>query len=154
MQHIDAKHGPQLHFRGIWSCLSDSIRSTPQECVCHLHFKPTLIDSSPTPPIPTFFNASHLTSLEEVTLSVDCRSCLDILPGHRFHTNHSENLIQRRLMIALRLLQSLPRQRGDTAFKFLKFTTFSIIHSEPPASASSIIMQFLNQHADTLKIIS
>jgi len=47
------------------------------------------------------------------------------------------------------LLQRFSRQRT-----FPKLTTFSLFHSEPLASPSPTLIQFLNQHADTLKCLS
>ena len=49
----------------------------------------------------------------------------------------------------LRMLQSFPRQRGGAVFP--KLTTFSLFHPVSPASPSSNLMQFLNQHAGTVK---
>jgi hypothetical protein len=49
----------------------------------------------------------------------------------------------------LRLFQSFPRQRGHPAFPML--TSFSLVHSELSTSRSPILMQFLDQHAGTLK---
>ena len=103
---------------------------------------------------------SVLTSLEEVTLTFTARD------DHRADAEAASTFLQAiastltTLTISFsctedvpqRLLHSIPRHGGQAAFP--KLTTLSLLHSEHPASPDSNLMQFLNQHADTLKHLS
>ncbi|KIJ12477.1 hypothetical protein PAXINDRAFT_101193 [Paxillus involutus ATCC 200175] len=102
-------------------------------------------------------NASLLTSLEEVTLTFapqdDCSA--DAEAASTFFQAIASTLTTLNISFhgtsdePSRLLQSFLRQGGKATFP--KLESFSLFHSEPPASPSSNIVQFLNQHADTLK---
>ena len=102
-------------------------------------------------------NASDFTSLEEVTLTlsprVDCSANAEA--ASTFFRAIASSLTTLSISFGdtseepLRLFQSFPRLRGRPAFP--KLTSFSLFHSEPPASPSPILMQFLNQHAETLR---
>lgn len=101
-------------------------------------------------------NASALTSLEEFTLSFAPRddSKADAKAASIFFQAIASTLTSLDISFhgtsdePSRLLQSLPRQGGKT---FPKLTSVLLFHSDPPASPDSDLMQFLNQHADTLK---
>jgi hypothetical protein len=99
-----------------------------------------------------------LTSLEEVTLTFapgdDSRA--DAEAASTFFQAISSTLTTLNISFncgtsddPLRLLQSLPRQGGKTAFP--KLTSLKLFHHEPPASPSPNLIRFLNQHAGTLK---
>ncbi|KIM81879.1 hypothetical protein PILCRDRAFT_8529 [Piloderma croceum F 1598] len=102
-------------------------------------------------------NASVLTSLEEVDLTFSPRddSSANAEAASTFFQAIASTLTTLNISFygtsdePPRLLQSFLRQGGKTAFP--KLTSFSPFHSEPPVSRSSNLIQFLNQHADTLK---
>ncbi|KIL62020.1 hypothetical protein M378DRAFT_807280 [Amanita muscaria Koide BX008] len=98
-------------------------------------------------------NASALTSLEEFTLSFSPRedSKADAKVASTFFQAVASTLASLDISFhgtsdePSRLLQSLPRKT------FPKLTSVLLFHSDPPASPDSDLIQFLNQHADTLK---
>jgi hypothetical protein len=101
-----------------------------------------------------------LTSLEEVTLTFTARgdrranaeaasTFLQAIASTLTTLNISFSCTED---VPQRLLHSFPRHGGQAAFP--KLTTFSLLHSEHPASPDSNLLQFLNQHADTLKHLS
>ena len=102
-------------------------------------------------------NASALTSLEEVNLSFSPRDDgnADAEAVSTFFQAIASTLTTLNISFygtsdePSRLLQSFLRQGGKTAFP--KLASFSLFHLEPSSSPGSNLVQFLNQHADTLK---
>jgi hypothetical protein len=103
-------------------------------------------------------NPSLLTSLEEVSFSFSPRddSSADAEAASTFFQAIASTLTTLNISFhgtsdePSRLLQSFSRQvGGKTALP--KITSFSLFHSKPSASHGSNLMQFLNQHAETLK---
>jgi hypothetical protein len=102
-------------------------------------------------------NASALTSLEEFTFSFSPQdnSSADAEAASTFFKGISSTLTSLSISFHCtsdkpsRLLQNSPREGGRTVFP--KLASLSLFHSEPPASSDSNLMEFLNQHADTLK---
>jgi len=102
-------------------------------------------------------NASMFTSLKEVTLtfSPGDDSTANGQAASTFFRAIASTLLTLNISFHAtsdepsRLLQSFSSQGCKTAFP--KLTSFSLFHSEPPASPGSNLIQFLNQHADTLK---
>jgi hypothetical protein len=104
-------------------------------------------------------NASALTSLEEFTLTFSPQdgSSADAEAASTFLQAISPTLTSLNISFHCtsdepsRLLPNPPCEGNRTGFRFPKLTSFSLFHSELPASPGSNLMQFLNQHADTLK---
>jgi len=102
-------------------------------------------------------NASSLTSLKEFTLtfSPQDHSSADAEATSTFFQAISSTLTSLSISFHCtpdepsRLLQNSPREGRRIAFA--KLASLSLFHSEPPASPDSNLMQFLCQHADTLK---
>ena len=104
-------------------------------------------------------NASDFTSLEEVTLAfsprVDCSANAEA--ASTFFQAIASRLITLNITFGgaceepSRLFRSFPHQGSHPAFP--KLTSFSLFHYESPALPSPILMQFLNQHAETLKYL-
>ncbi|KIJ08757.1 hypothetical protein PAXINDRAFT_18117 [Paxillus involutus ATCC 200175] len=126
---------------GNWSFLSDSTSPTPRECVYCLRFKPPNIQPARHEVILAFSPRDGSSADAEVTSTFfqAIASTLTTL-NISFYCTPNE---------PLRLLQTFPRQGGKTAFPKLK--SFSLLHSEYLASPGSDLVQFLNQHTDTLK---
>jgi hypothetical protein len=106
-------------------------------------------------------NASVLTSLEEVTLFInELRNdfSTDAEAFWTFFQAIASTLTTLNILFndtpdeTSRLLKYFPRQGAGAPFP--KFTSFSIDHLRLPASPNSNLMEFLNQHADTLKHLS
>ena len=102
-------------------------------------------------------NASALTSLEEFTLTFSPRdnSSADAEAASTFFQAIFSTLTSLSISFHCtsdepsRLLQNSLREGGKAAFP--KLASLSLFHSEPPASPGPKLMQFLNQHANTLK---